>query len=133
MRIFTDTNFLLSALVFRGFSTDVFNIILKKHRLVYSAQVRNELMQKLKFKFSASDELLEVLSEKMNSLEMVSDHLQIEFLLRDKEDEVILASAIHSKCDILLTGDKDLLEVSETVGEIEILSPREFWKKYHEA
>lgn len=88
-------------------------------------------MQKLEFKFKASDKTLSKLSQEIDSLEVVKDHFRIEFSLRDKKDEIILASAIYSKCDVLLTGDKDLLEVSSTVTKIKILSPREFWEKYH--
>ena len=130
MRVFVDTNFLLSALIFRGFSADVFRLILKKHQLIYSEQVKQELMQKLKSKLMITDDRLQEVLKTLYSLEMVINYQNITYSLRDKDDEIILSTAIYQKCDVLITGDQDLLTVNNKVNQIEILSPREFWEKY---
>ena len=130
MRVFVDTNFLLSALIFRGFSADVFRLILKKHQLIYSEQVKQELMQKLKSKLMITDDRLQEVLKTLYSLEMVINYQNITYSLRDIDDEIILSTAIYQKCDVLITGDQDLLTVNNKVNQIEILSPREFWEKY---
>ena len=45
--------------------------------------------------------------------------------LIDKDDEKVLALAIKSNSDVLVTGDKDLLDIRENVNQ-KILNPREF-------
>jgi predicted nucleic acid-binding protein len=47
--------------------------------------------------------------------------------VRDPDDAVILAEALVLRADVLVTGDKDLLEAGEVPG-ISILDPRGFWR-----
>ena len=49
-------------------------------------------------------------------------HLQV----RDPDDAVVLASALMARAEVLVTGDKDLLELEENPG-IRIMKPRDFW------
>ena len=44
---------------------------------------------------------------------------------RDKNDDVVLATALAGKADVIVTGDDDLL-VLKTFRGIRILSPRQF-------
>lgn len=39
----------------------------------------------------------------------------------------MLASALAAKADVLVTGDKDLLDVAEEVSDLTITDPRGFW------
>ena len=48
--------------------------------------------------------------------------------IRDKDDLIILSSALDGNADLLVTGDKELLDLGK-IGKIEIVSPRGFWKK----
>lgn len=89
-------------------------------------------MQKLRYKLMISNERLQKVIQTMRHLEVVEDYEKITVALRDKDDEIILATAIHAECNVLLTGDMDLLSVKDEIEEVEILSPREFWEKYHE-
>ena len=45
---------------------------------------------------------------------------------RDPDDQWVLASAIKSRVDVLVTGDRDLLEIAAN-GPIKIVDPRGFW------
>jgi hypothetical protein len=47
--------------------------------------------------------------------------------VRDPDDAVILSEALVLRADVLVTGDKDLLEAGEVPG-ISILDPRSFWQ-----
>jgi predicted nucleic acid-binding protein len=48
--------------------------------------------------------------------------------LRDKTDLTILAAAHAGGADVLVTGDKELLELA-CIGDMDILSPRQFWER----
>lgn len=51
--------------------------------------------------------------------------------IRDPDDAVILGEALAIGADVLITGDKDLLEPGEVAG-IKILDPRGFWQLVRE-
>lgn len=133
MRVFTDTNFLISAFLSNGFSSDLLNTLIKNHHIVYNQAVKNELRDKFENKFHLPREIKDGFLQKLTFFEKVADSYQEKIKLRDSKDDVVLGSAIASKVDVLLTGDKDLLSVSKQVSELEILSPRQFWEKYHES
>lgn len=128
MKIFADTNVLVSAFTARGLCADLLEIILADHTLMTGEFVLKELNS--------------VLTEKLNVPERkVSDTLQFlrgyhvepklnnpsEINLRDEDDRWVLKSAINAKADVLVTGDKDLLVASDKVRKPKIISPRDFW------
>jgi putative PIN family toxin of toxin-antitoxin system len=128
MKVFTDTNVLVSAFTARGLCAELFEIILADHTLMTGDFVLNELHR--------------VLIEKLNVPEdKVNDTLQLlrkyyvepvpdkpsEVKVRDTDDRWVLASAIRAEADILVTGDKDLLDISENILPLRIISPRGFW------
>jgi putative PIN family toxin of toxin-antitoxin system len=47
-------------------------------------------------------------------------------VVRDPDDDFILAHAIFGKADYLVTGDKDLLALGDAVAPLIILSPADF-------
>ena len=47
--------------------------------------------------------------------------------VRDEDDAWVLASALAAKADVLVTGDKDLLDVADHVSGLTITDPRGFW------
>lgn len=46
-------------------------------------------------------------------------------ILRDPDDDAVLACALSSNSDFIVTGDKDLLDINEHRG-IPILTPKDF-------
>jgi putative PIN family toxin of toxin-antitoxin system len=48
--------------------------------------------------------------------------------VRDKSDMPVLAEAISGNAEVLVTGDRDLLEVTAKVP-LHILSPRGLWER----
>ena len=50
-------------------------------------------------------------------------------VVRDAEDNKILASAVEAKADYLITSDNDLLEI-EKYEQVKIVNPTEFWARY---
>jgi predicted nucleic acid-binding protein len=47
--------------------------------------------------------------------------------INDKDDILILSTAINGKAELFVTGDKELLEL-EKIHSMQIVTPREFWE-----
>ena len=47
--------------------------------------------------------------------------------VKDEDDIVIIPAALNGNAEILVTGDKELLEIG-TVQSMQIISPRMFWE-----
>lgn len=126
MKVFPDTNVLVSAFISRGLSSEIFRIILKEHRLFIGDIVLEELQSILLDKFKMPDDQVGSIIDFLKSFEIFQYSGEASPIkLRDKDDEKVLAVAIKSNADVLITGDKDLLDVREDV-EIKILNPKEF-------
>ena len=129
MKIFLDTNVLASAFTSRGLCADLLREIIASEKLVVSRPLFAELRRTLLGKFRASgdyaDEMIAFL-ERDSLQDPAGDLLPIR--IKDKDDIVILSSAVHGKADVFVTGDKEVQSVKK-IGGMEILSPREFWDK----
>ena len=128
MKIFTDTNVLVSALTARGLCADLFEVILADHQLIIGEVVLEELERVLllKLKVPEKDALQTLQFLRKQHIQPLPDSVS-ELNIRDEDDRWILESAIQAKADILVTGDKDLLVVAEQVMQLKIISPRQFW------
>jgi putative PIN family toxin of toxin-antitoxin system len=51
------------------------------------------------------------------------------FLCRDPKDNLVLECCLEVEADILITGDKDLLEIKNLPFKLKILTPRMYLKK----
>ncbi|MFZ5907310.1 MAG: putative toxin-antitoxin system toxin component, PIN family [Nitrospirota bacterium] len=49
---------------------------------------------------------------------------------RDPEDDILLECCITAKAGLLITSDKNLLEIEELPFALEIVTPREFIEKF---
>jgi putative PIN family toxin of toxin-antitoxin system len=129
MRVFLDTNVLVSAIATRGLCADVLREVLTSHRLVVSVALFNELKQVLRKKLQIPDELIddaiEILQQDAH-FATPSDLSDVK--IRDKDDLMILTSALIGKTDLLVTGDKELLDLGK-IKDMEIVSPRGFWER----
>ena len=130
MRVALDTNILVSALITRGLSTDVIRLVLAKHDLILTETILNELGQVLRKKFGVPDSRVEFV---INKFQKYVQTQKSKFtgsleLIRDPDDRLVLAVVIEARADILITGDKDFLDVRDRIPEILIKTPREFWE-----
>lgn len=48
--------------------------------------------------------------------------------IRDETDVPVLSEAVAAGAEVLVTGDRDLLEITDELP-IRILTPREFWEQ----
>lgn len=131
MRIFFDTNVLISAFISQGLCFDLVNRILAKqsrHYFLTGKVVLIELEDKLKNRFQFSPEDLQKVLDLINEQEVANlPSNPPPIPVRDSDDALVLASALEAKSDILLTGDQDLLILNNNT-EIKIIDPRTLWE-----
>jgi putative PIN family toxin of toxin-antitoxin system len=129
MRVFLDTNVLASAAATRGLCADVLREVFASHELFISEQVLNELKSVLGSKFRIGQDLIDDfiwLLQQDTALVRPARAPRVE--LQDKDDLPILGAAIEARAEVLVTGDRELLDLGH-IEDIEILSPRQFWEK----
>ena len=128
MRVFLDTNVLVSAFATRGLCTDVVQAVLAEHDLVLGETVLKELERTLTKKFKApaqtARETVEFLESEAVAVVRAAKLPGIE--MRDSADRRVLGEAIEGSADVLVTGDKDLLEVADE-APMPVVTPRGFW------
>jgi len=129
MKIFADTNVLVSAFTARGLCADLLEIILADHQLMTGEFVLQELQRVLTTKLKVPErKVSEVLQFLRNHhIEPIPDKPS-EVKVRDEDDRWVLESAIRAEVDILVTGDKDLVAISKQVSQLKIVTPRKFWE-----
>ncbi|HCD51948.1 MAG TPA: putative toxin-antitoxin system toxin component, PIN family [Balneolaceae bacterium] len=129
MKVFADTNFLVSAFATRGLSADVFQVILAEHEIMTGEFVLDELYRTLTSKLKVSAKIAREAEELLRQyyVEPVPDQPS-EIQVRDEDDRWVLESALRAGAEILITEDKDLLEISDKVTELKIVTPRMFWE-----
>ena len=129
MRLFLDTNVLVSALVSRGLCAELFVACLESHVLLTGQPVLRELERMLSGKFKLPPS---VVKEYLDLLREVAEFAEGEHLsppaTPDPDDAPILACALAAKADLFVTGDKALLEML-AVESVPVVSPRECWER----
>jgi len=129
MRIFLDTNVLVSAVATRGLCTDVLREVLKSHRLIISSGLLSELERALRQKIRVPEELISEFIVLIQQESILSAPGKLPGIaLLDRGDLEILSAAINGKSDLFITGDMQLLKLGK-LQNLEIISPRAFWDR----
>ena len=127
MRIFFDTNVLVSAFATRGLCADLFSYVLLEHGLVVGEVVLVELRRALRDRIKVPRTLIEEVDDLLREATLVpkpKEHLKLG--ISDPDDEWIVASAVAGRADVLVTGDSALLEAASG-APLPVLSPRGLW------
>lgn len=128
MKVFLDTNVLVSGFATRGLCADVIRLILAEHELIIGDVVLREVERVLKRKIGLpTEQIQEILAFLETQTVQPKPKLPSPLQVRDEDDQWILASALAAKAEVLVTGDKDLLDVADKVGGLTITDPRGFW------
>ena len=129
MRVFLDTNVIASAMATRGLCADVWRTVTEFHDLVVSEHLIAELRRVLKDKFGASPDLIADVVWLLQQDTIASHATPLcDVPLPDPADVAIVSSALNGTAEVLVTGDKEILELHR-IGSLEILTPRQFWDK----
>lgn len=134
MRVFLDTNVLVSAFTTRGLCHDLFRLVLAEHEFLCGKVVLDELRDVLLQRFRTPAGTVNNIIRLLSSYPITTRPATImpNINLRDPDDAWVLASAFASKAEVLVTGDQDLLVLS-TLSGLRITDPRGFWTLVKEA
>jgi uncharacterized protein len=128
VKVFLDTNVLVSGFATRGLCADVIRLVLAEHKLITAEVVLTELKRVLKQKIHLPGEQIQEILTFLESQTVQSKPISPSSIpVRDEDDQWVLASALAAKADVLVTGDKDLLDVANEVRGLTITDPRGFW------
>ena len=126
MRVFLDTNVLVSAFATRGVCADVLRVVLAEHTLVTGEVVLQELGRVLRRRIGLPPGAIKEIDEFLREQEVTAKPSAPAVPERDPDDRWVVASAIESRADVLVTGDRDLLDIAAT-APIRIVDHRGFW------
>lgn len=128
MKFVLDTNVLIAAFITSGICHEILEHIIRNHKLVLSDFIVNEFKAKLLSKFRYTEkEIDEALNLLLTRAEMVKVSPLQTRISPDPDDDNILATAASGKCDCIISGDKDLVHLSQ-FQDIRIIRPSEFWR-----
>ncbi len=132
MIVVLDTSVLIAAFVTTsGVCADVLKMSAREHELILSEYILDEYSRKLREKFGLSaSEADDERSELALSASLVQPLAVNPTLCRDPADAAILGTALAAQADMLVTVDKDLLDITANVG-VDIVNPREFFRRIH--
>jgi uncharacterized protein len=128
VKVFLDTNVLVSAFATRGLSADLFELVAVEHELLTGRRVLQELEKalrtKLKLPPSRCAEVMEFLANEAAAL--INETLPIPADV-DEDDRLVLGEALAGKADVFVTGDAALVKL-KTVMSMRIVTPRQLWE-----
>ena len=128
MRVFLDTNVLVSAVATSGLCADVLREIFVSHQFIVSAPLITELRNVLRTKIGVPQEIISDFVEVLTQDSILSENTKLTNIdINDKDDILILSTALNGNAELFVTGDKELLEL-ERIQFMRIVSPRQFWE-----
>ena len=126
MKAFVDSNVVVSSFTSNGLSRKLVDLLVLEHTILLSPQVLEESQRIITTKFEVSrKDLDDFIDSLMGVAELIPPPYSDRPFVRDSDDVDILAAAIKGRADVLVTGDKDLLDVPNP--PIRILRPRELY------
>lgn len=127
MKVFPDTNVLASAFGTRGLCADVLRLVLADRELVTAEVVLEELRRVLGRKFGVPAGTVDEIERFLRNYHVEPRPSKVPSLKLDRNDLLLVASALNALAEILITGDKEMLSLRSKPNGLRIVSPRAFW------
>lgn len=129
MRLVLNTNVLLAGVATHGICEGLVALSFRDHTVVLSDHILDEFVEHYVGKFKATRDQATVVADTLrrNSEVVVPTDVSRD-AVGDVDDLPVLGTAVAGRADCLITGDKQLLELSDYQG-ILILSPRQFYER----
>jgi putative PIN family toxin of toxin-antitoxin system len=128
VRIFLDTNVLVSALAARGLCAEVLELVLLDHELITGRNVLRELEKalrdKVKLSVARSTEIIDFVSNEATQIVDKAEPAQLDI---DAADALVVGEALAGRAELFVTGDAALLGLA-VAEPLKVLSPRQFWE-----
>lgn len=132
MRVMLDTNILISAFVFKSKKMNqLIEKLSKEHEIIICSYTIEELKELVNTKFKVSQKNLDEFLKNF-PFDLVYSPTSVEnklFDIRDKDDYIILHTAIIEDVDVFITGDKDFNDIN--IEKPEIMNTTGFLEKYY--
>jgi putative PIN family toxin of toxin-antitoxin system len=127
VKVVFDTNTLVSALVFPGGQAEaaLLRIIEESDELVLSRPILDELLGVLARKFARDAEELAHAALFLSDLAVMVRPRRTLDVVKDEPDNRVLECAVTARADVIVTGDKALLELRR-YRSVRIISLREY-------
>jgi len=129
LRVFLDTNVLVSAFATRGLCADLLQHVLAEHEFVIGEVVLTELVRVLRDRLHVPAQTIhdiEAFLRKYAPIPRPAKPYDLD--IRDPDDAWIIANAVAGNADVIVTGDDDLLSLGRK-SPILVQTPRQFWEK----
>lgn len=133
MKVFIDTNVLISAMLYKnGAASLAYEKMVKEYECYISnntiSELRNVFNKKFKDKINMLEVFIMMTLKTIKLIEDVNISYPLEKTIRDPKDVYIYRNAKYLNCDMIVSGDKDFLE--NTQLDIEIKSISEVLKMF---
>ena len=137
MRIVADTNIVISGLFWHGNPRRILDAardgIIELYTRPALLDELAEVLRRDKFaaRLEAANASVQQLAEDYAALATVIDPVTLEpIVIRDLDDDAVLACAISAECEYIVSGDDDLLDLKGH-GDISILTATDFLSELH--
>jgi putative PIN family toxin of toxin-antitoxin system len=128
VRVFLDTNVLVSAFATRGLCADLFDLVLIEHEFIIGRAVLGELGKALRLKIrlpaARCSEILEFVA---GEAELIVEDAAQANCDAESDDRRVLGEAIAGQSDVFVTGDAAVAKLRK-IGEMRVLTPRQLWQ-----
>lgn len=130
MRALFDTNVIIAAFATEGLCSKIFSRAGRGEFVLCSCpfiikELREKLRSKLSLTHAEIKEVLSLLKEASLIEDPVRSGVEVKGVCRDSDDDSVLACALATRSEHIVTGDKELLGLKSYKG-IRIVSPRDF-------
>ncbi len=112
MKVVLDTNILISAFIFGGKPRQILSLTLTNRiQMFISPVLIAEFFDVVNKKFDLSAQELALTKNQIENKFSIVKPKKSLHIVRDEDDNRVLEAAIDGKCDYIVTGDKDLLDL----------------------
>lgn len=129
MKVFLNTNVLVSAVATRGLCADLLREVLNSHQIVISPSLLKELESVLREKIGVPEAEISVYIDLLIQDAVSADPtVDLEINIKDLGDIKVLTAAVLGGAELFVTGEKELIDLGE-IQSLHIVSPRIFWER----
>lgn len=128
MRVFLDTNVLVSAFATRGLCVELFELVLQEHDLVVGRRVLDELGRALRRKLRMPERTAtEIVDFVAGEAVEIVERAQAAEAPVDRDDALVLGEALAGRSDVFVTGDRAVGSIGR-IADLPVVTPRAFWE-----
>lgn len=127
MKIILDSAVIAAAYAGRGLCSSLFELCLDRYSIIISNHILSGVYRFLHGKIKMPEGNASRIIESLREYCVVSVSRKLsEKVCRSKNNDTVIALALNSGAGYVVTGDRDLLEVS-SYKTVKMISPRELW------